>query len=66
MATLKDSEKTGRGLFWTGRGIEECGGGFLGLFLFKLLERNQKRKQESSIKSRTDGFFDSILKRLEE
>lgn len=66
MGTLRDSARTGRDLFWTFKGMDQCGGGFLGLFLFKLLERNQKRKAQKPPKdSKTDRLFDAILDNIE-
>ncbi len=36
--SLKDTARIGRNLHWTRRGIDEFGGGFLGLLLLKMTE----------------------------
>lgn len=61
--SLKDMSRTGRDLFWSRRGIEECGGGFLGLFLSKLIAKSERKlSREKRHNEQKDDFFDKILK----
>ena len=58
--SLRDTARIGRNLYWTRRGIDEFGGGFLGLLLLKMTEwwenrhsndngkKNNVNKQEKS------------------
>jgi len=60
--SLRNMAKTGRDVFWSRRGVEEFGGGFLGLFLMKLTEKSEERmarKREN--KGKKLDFFDRIL-----
>ena len=61
--SLRSSARTGRDAFWARRGIEEFGGGFLGLFLMKLTEKAEARRaQISQDKTCQDkGVLDRIL-----
>jgi len=59
------SARFGRNLIWMRRGIDECGGGFLGLFLFSLFERSEERQKKkeqerAQRKSPLDGLLDAI------
>ena len=61
--SLKDMSRTGRDLFWSRRGIEECGGGFLGLFLSKLIARSERKLAcERGRNEQKEDVFDMILK----
>lgn len=58
-----DMSRTGRNLFWARRGVEECGGGFLGLFLSILIGRSEKKSAErrDQAKKHKPDIFDRIL-----
>lgn len=60
--SLKDMAKTGRKAVWARRGVDEFGGGFLGLFLMKLLQKSEERtaKKQQKEEIRPD-VFDRIL-----
>lgn len=61
--SLKSMARTGRDAVWTRRGIEEFGGGFLGLFLMKLVEKSEEKiasEKNDSIKK--PGIFDRLLR----
>lgn len=60
--SLKDMAKTGRNAVWARRGVDEFGGGFLGLFLMKLLQKSEERiaKKQQKEEIRPD-VFDRIL-----
>lgn len=62
--SLKDSANVGRRVVWTQRGIEACGGGFLGLFLSMLLGRSEERRKKSDGTPRK-AVLDSILDLIE-
>lgn len=60
--SLKSMARTGRDAVWTRRGIEEFGGGFLGLFLMKLVEKSEEKiaQKQDATKKKSD-IFDRIL-----
>ena len=64
--SLKDMARTGRNAVWTRRGVDEFGGGFLGLFLMKLLQKSEERiaKKQQKEEARPD-VFDRILNLLD-
>ena len=60
--SLKETAQTGRNIVWTRRGIEELGGGFLGLFLLKLIGKSEERQAKKKQDDKTStGFFDRFL-----
>ena len=60
---LKDTARTGRDAVWTRRGIEEFGGGFIGLFLMKLIQKSEEKlARESHEHEKRSSVFDWILK----
>ena len=42
--SFKNAGRTGRDVYWTHRGIDEFGGGFLGLLLLKMTEWWENRQ----------------------
>ena len=60
--SLKDMARTGRDVVWTRRGVDEFGGGFLGLFLMKLVEKSEaKLAREKGAKEEPRDLFDKLL-----
>jgi hypothetical protein len=59
--SLRDSARTGRDVYWTRRGIDELGGGFLGLFLLKLTEKCEQAKKRKASGHKGGGFFDKLV-----
>ena len=59
--SLRDTARTGRDVYWTRRGIDEFGGGFLGLFLLKLTEKCEQAKKRKTSGHKGGGFFDKLL-----
>lgn len=60
--SLKETAQTGRNIAWTRRGIEELGGGFLGLFLLKLIGKSEERQAKKKQKSKpSSGVLDRFL-----
>ena len=60
--SLRSTAQTGRDAFWANRGIEEFGGGFLGLFLLKLTEKAEEhRAKREQVLSPKEGIWDRIL-----
>ncbi len=58
--SLHDSARTSRDLYWTRRGIDEFGGGFLGLLLLKLTEKSEQAKNRKASGRKDAGFFDRL------
>ena len=59
--SLKDSARVGRDLYWTRRGIDEFGGGLLGVLLMTITEKcEQFAIRDPSRRSRS-GFLNRIL-----
>ena len=50
--SLRDTARIGRDIYWTRRGIDEFGGGFLGLFLLKITELWEKCQNKASDKAK--------------
>ena len=48
--SLRDTARIGRNLHWTRRGIDEFGGGFLGLLLLKMTEWWENRHSNDNSK----------------
>lgn len=59
--SLRDSARTGRDVYWTRRGIDELGGGFLGLFLLKLTEKCEQSKKRKASGDKGGGFFNKLV-----
>ena len=59
--SLRDSARTGRDVYWTRRGIDEFGGGFLGLFLLKLTEKCEQAKKLKESGHKGFGFFGKLI-----
>lgn len=59
--SLRDTARTGRDVYWTRRGIDELGGGFLGLFLLKLTEKCERYKKRKAGAHKGGGFFDKLV-----
>jgi len=59
--SLRDSARTGRDVYWTRRGVDEFGGGFLGLFLLKLTEKCEQAKKRKASGHKGGGFFDKLV-----
>ena len=57
--SLRDTARIGRNLHWTRRGIDEFGGGFLGLILLKMTEWWENRQ------SRGNGKKNNIVNKQE-
>lgn len=59
--SMRDSARTGRDVYWTRRGIDELGGGFLGLFLLKLTEKCEHAKKHKEPGHKGCGFFGKLV-----
>lgn len=61
--SLKSMARTGRDAVWTRRGIEEFGGGFLGMFLMKLVEKSEEKiASEKNGSTKKPDIFDRLLR----
>lgn len=65
--SLKEMAKTGRNVTWSQRGMENLGGGFLGLFLLKLIGKSEEKleHERKGMKNRKPDFFDRLLRFLD-
>lgn len=59
--SFKNAGRTGRDVYWTHRGIDEFGGGFLGLFLLKLIEKCEQAKKRKAEGHKGGGFFNKLV-----
>jgi hypothetical protein len=60
--SLKKMGRTGRDIIWSKKGIRECGGGFLGIFLMKLISKSEEKlEREEKRKSKKEDFIDKLL-----
>ena len=59
--SLRNSSRVGRDLYWTRRGIDEFGGGLLGVLLMYITEKCEQFSIRDSSRRRSGGFLNRII-----
>ena len=59
--SLRNSARVGRDLYWTRRGIDEFGGGLLGVLLLAITEKSEQVPTRDSSRFTKKGFFNRLL-----
>jgi len=62
---LSESANVGRKIFWTQKGIDALGGGFLGVIIASLFERKAKRNENKPAESFFEKVADKIIENIE-